>query len=205
LFVALDAFCIDRKINRLALSRFNDNYPLCGKGIELLPDDANPKSIEQAVQQLRWAVVAKAIESLTWHFTTPFSDTAPLIVIVPIIVTTAELWRLKEGITIEEIRKAEELSDVAEHHDILVLWQEPNELDIRHTKAAFEQRLSEEEIASLSEVLKPVLSSGFPAFLNSFVYSKPSLFIVISYSRIKSALTNLHKFFTQPSIVAPRA
>jgi len=203
LFVALDAFCPERKINVSALNKFHEHYPLCGKGIELLPDDANPKTIEQAVQQLRYAVVAKAIENIS-YLSIPWSDQVTLVVIVPIIVTTAQLWRLKVGVTIEEIRKAEELSEVADHHDIVVLWQEPNELESKHTKRAFFEAFSENETRDLEGLLKSASSNSFGAFVSTFLARKPSLFMVISYPRIKSALTNLHKFFTQPSIVVPR-
>jgi hypothetical protein len=53
LFVAMDQCCVDRKLDRSVLEKFEDTYPLCARGIELLPDDSNPKTIEQAVQQLR--------------------------------------------------------------------------------------------------------------------------------------------------------
>jgi hypothetical protein len=206
LFVGLDAFCSDRKFNYEALSKFNDNYFLCGKGIELMPDDANPKTIEQAIQQLRYAVVAKAVASIDSRFNPPSEEKlAPLVVIVPIIVTTAELWRLKPGMTVEQVRSANELRDVAENHELLVILQEPTEVDSRHARSAFARRFRSDGYALLDAAIKNVKPrSGFQNFINTFAARKPSLFIVISYSRIESALANLHRFFTHKSIITPR-
>ncbi len=63
LFVTLDQCCLDRELDRSVLEKFRSKYPLCAKGIELLPEDTNPKTIEQAVQQLRYAVVALAMDT----------------------------------------------------------------------------------------------------------------------------------------------
>jgi hypothetical protein len=127
LFVTLDQCCIDRELDRRVLTRFEDKYPLCAKGIELLPEDANPKTIEQAIQQLRYAVVAKALDSIDDQlFHDPTFMTIPIWVIIPIIVTTAELWRLRVGTKIEDVRNAKDITDIADAHDVLVLHQEPD-------------------------------------------------------------------------------
>ena len=92
--MTLDQYCLDRQLNRELIGDLRTQYPLCRKGIELLPRDANPKTIEQAVEQLRHAVVAKALDSLVHQVDDLLGAPTPLFVIVPIIVTTAELWRL---------------------------------------------------------------------------------------------------------------
>jgi hypothetical protein len=141
LFVTMDQCCINRKFDRSALEKFEDTYPLCARGIELLPEDANPKSIEQAVQQLRYAVVAKAIDAIEWQiFWGDGEGPEPIYVIIPIIVTTAELWRLKVGTTVEDVRKAVDLATVADPHDVLVLLQQPDNLNEKDTLARTVQR-----------------------------------------------------------------
>ena len=129
LFVTLDQCCLDRELDRSVLEKFESKYPLCAKGIELLPEDTNPKTIEQAVQQLRYAVVALAMDAIDDQLFYAPDMTVPIWIIVPIVVTTAELWRLKLGMTVEDVRKAEDIKDVADPHDVLVLLQEPDNLN----------------------------------------------------------------------------
>jgi hypothetical protein len=204
LFVTLDQCCLDRKLDRSILAKFEDKYPLCAKGIELLPDDANPKTIEQAIQQLRYAVVAKAMEAIDHQLVTPTTSTMPIWVIVPIIVTTAELWRLKVGTTVEDVRNAEDIAAVADLHDVLVLLQKPDNLNQKDTSARFNQRFTTEEKTKLDVLFKQTRNGGFARFSYSFSTYTPSMFIVISYKRVKSAMKNLHSFFANDRLVTKR-
>ena len=93
------------------LGKFGQTYPMCEKGIELLRDDSNPKTIEQALRQLHYAVTAKALDAIHHQLIMlqAVGDVTHISVVVPIIVTTAELWRLKPGTTVESIRDASEI------------------------------------------------------------------------------------------------
>ena len=205
LFVTLDQCCVDRKLDRSVLEKFEQTYPLCARGIELLPDDANPKTIEQAVQQLRYAVVAKVIDAIEWQIfmsDPDISDVTPMYVIVPIIVTTAQLWRLKVGASVEDIRSAEDIKDVADPHDVLVLHQRPDNLDERDTK----QRMSE-TFAPMKKELNDLFKQtgyGFGVFSSRFATDTPSMFIIISYKRVKTAMKNLNSFFATDRLIIKR-
>ena len=58
LAVTLDQYDTKRKLNTHAIASFSNEYSLCGKGIEILKDSSNPKSIEQAVQQLQYSIAS---------------------------------------------------------------------------------------------------------------------------------------------------
>lgn len=204
LFVTLDQCCNDRELNKNFVSQFRSRYPLCGKGIELLPTDGNPKTIEQAVQQLRYAVIAKSLDAVVHQVDNLLGSPPPLFVIVPIIVTTSELWRLKPGITVEDIRQASEIHDVADAHDILVLHQDPDNLDKKHTVEMFYETLSDKQMEKLDELLSETAQKTVSSFINYFASYSPSLFIIIRYDRFQSAITNLHEFFAHPKVVKPR-
>lgn len=204
IFVTLDQCCEDRQLNRRTLADFRTHYPLCGKGIEILPSDSNPKTIEQAVQQLRFAVVAKAIDAIIHQVDGLLGSPTPLFVIVPMVVTTAELWRLKSGITVEDVRAADEIAAVADPHDLLVLWREPDNLDKGHVTDRFYETLSESQIEKLDSALKAIGKDGFDFFVDSFASFNPSLFIVVHYDRFESAVTNLHRFFAEDRLIMDR-
>jgi hypothetical protein len=206
LFVTLDQCCLDRKLNPSILSKFEQKYSLCAKGIELLPDDANPKTIEQAVQQLRYAVVAKALDAMEHQVDRELGIPTPIFVVVPIIVTTAELWRLKVGMTIEDVRGAEDIAAVADTHDVLVLLQRPDNLNKRDTVTRFLERFGPSQRQDrLNDLLRQTNNNGFSFFVDYFSTYTPSLFIVISYNRIKTAMKNLHNFFGQDCLIKPRS
>jgi hypothetical protein len=204
LFVTMDQCCVDRKLDRTVLDKFEQTYPLCARGIELLPDDANPETIEQAVQQLRYGVVAKAVDAIDWQiFMSGVESRTRMYVIIPIVVTTAELWRLKVGTTVEDIRNAEEITTVAEPHDVLVFHQKPDNLNERDTKERFKKELTPFR-NELDELLKQTNNYNLNSFSDNFARSTPSLFIIISYERVKTAMKNLHSFFASDRLIKKR-
>ena len=204
LFVTLDQYCLDRQLNRELIGGVRTQYPLCGKGIELLPKDANPKTIEQAVQQLRHAVVAKALDSLVHQVDDLLGAPTPLFVIVPIIVTTAELWRLKPGTTVEDVRGADNIETIAERRDLVVLYSEPNQIDKRESIERFYEALDKTQIDKFDESLKTTSQTTFRMFAKQFASTSPSLFVVIQYDKFQSAMVSLHAFFQQDAIVRQR-
>lgn len=205
LFVKLDQLCPDKMLDKEILETFGEKYPLCAKGIELLPEDANPKSIEQAIQQLRYAVVSKLMEALAHQAERIDDSLRPIIVIVPIIVTTAALWRLKIGTTVEEVRNAKDLLEVAEPHDVLVILQRPDELNERDTKVYFRDQFNDQDQRNtLQTLLAGAGEQSLGAFIARHAKYTPSMFIVISYESLKSALTNLHTFFANDRLIKKR-
>jgi len=204
LFVTLDQCCPDKKLDPTILNDLRDYFPLCGKGIELLPEDTNPKSIEQAVKQLRYGVIAKTVDALIHQIDKLLGDFIPIFVFLPIIVTTAELWRLKTNTTIEEIRAAEEISNVADRHDFVVLMEDPDNLDRRYTTTLLQESLDADQQAEMNRLLQETMKQTFPFFVDHFSAYVPSLFLVISYERFSSAMVMLHKFFGKDGLVQAR-
>jgi len=93
--------------------RVYDNHPLafaplCSKGIELTSDGPNPKTITQAVTQLSYAMADRIVNGmhhqidvvLGEHFGgTDFYN-------IPIVITTATLYRLNEESGVQSIKDA---------------------------------------------------------------------------------------------------
>ena len=203
-FVTLDQCCLDRELNRDLLGGFRTKYPLCGKGIELLPDDANPKTIEQAVRQLRHAVVAKSLDAIVHQVDGLLGTPTPLFVIVPIIVTTAELWRLRRGVTIEDVRQADEINAIADPCDLVVLYDAPDSSDKRDSVVRFNKDLDERQIKGFDNLLSRTSRFRFTTFVERFAGGSPSLFVVIRYDRFRTAMSNLHRFFQQNAALKQR-
>ncbi|BAL97898.1 hypothetical protein [Rubrivivax gelatinosus] len=94
--------------------------PVCSKGTELLADGANEKSIAQAIYQLAYAMVNKVGEAIESQVEKSLVD-HHIFFHIPIIATTAEIYRIREGVRIEDIRNAKDLVDVATRERCVVL------------------------------------------------------------------------------------
>jgi hypothetical protein len=202
LFVTMDQCCVDRRLDRSVLEGYEEKYPMCIRGVELLPEDANPKSIEQAVQQLRYAVIARATDAIQRQVDGT-DATTPICVIIPMIVTTAELWRLRIGTTVEDVRNAEDIASVADPQDVVVLFQKPDHLNEKDTKARFEEELSPYG-KELDDLLRKTRNFRLTIFSSDFATATPSMFIVISYNRVKTAMKNLYSFFASDRLIRER-
>ncbi len=91
------------------------------KGIELTTSGQNPKTITQAVNQLSYAMVEMINDSMLHQYEKLLSTSDFIFYNVPIIVTTANLYRLRENITIDKIKSSDEISELATKEDYLVL------------------------------------------------------------------------------------
>ena len=97
-----------------------DLGPLCSKGIEITPTDHNEKSITQAVCQLSYALAEQIASAITSQVSR-FSEYSHMFFHVPVIVTTAQLYRLREGVCIESIKDATDFHEVADQLDCVVM------------------------------------------------------------------------------------
>lgn len=193
-FVILDALTKPRRLDRAYLNRFSDSYPLCAKGIELVHNDRNPKSIDQAIAQLAYAVPDQAVSALNHQA----SLEEPYIhLIIPMIVTTSELWRLRSRVSVSDVCTAQELSDVAEKGDILVVHKKPDNELSRYTNRLLDETLDDEA----KELLEEKRPHGFNHFQAVFSDHTPSAYVLIHYSRFEQAITNLLRFVRSDRLI----
>jgi len=94
--------------------------PACSKGIELCSSGDNNKSINQAVTQLAYAFALKIGDAIE-HQVERLLVSDVIFYHVPVIVTTADLFRLHDGVTIEDIKAANAIQEVAPPKTCLVM------------------------------------------------------------------------------------
>jgi hypothetical protein len=193
-FVTLDVLADGHRVDRSYIETFSNVYKFCSRGCEITPKERNLVTIEQAVCQLKYAVpnlVADAIEHQLGHLLGPV---AAIFVITSIIVTTAELWCLNPGSTIESIRSADNLDQIATQSDILVLYHPPDNLLQKYSTSVLKQRFSESEVAVLNESLKLNGMNSFNHYTEIIARYWPSHFVVVHYSRFRECIKNLTTF-----------
>ncbi len=191
-FLILDGisgYHLDRGVLRSA----SKHYIACGKGIEIHEKGNNPKAIEQAVCQLSFAVPHRVVEcieeQLGW-----MEDFGMYHVLVPIIVTTAELWRMKEHTTIEEVREAAQLDAIATREDMLFMCRPPDTALATYTKSLLQERLGRRP-ELVSKIEERTHLSDFETYAATFGSRYPSVFVIMSHDRFESAMRDLTGFF----------
>ena len=200
-FIILDELADNHLIDREVLDNFSQQYKPCGKGIELLKNDFNPKSLNQAINQLKYALAEKVIDSMIHQADKLLGDTSPIFVFIPIIVTTAELWRINSDISIDEINKADNPTDIATKEDILFAHKEPDNQLKRYTFERLINGFTEEQKSKINKIMEKSVWHGLKFYFDIFSSYHPSMFVVINYARFEKTISNLLSFFKTADII----
>lgn len=121
----IEELTTNRIRNTAPLARFEEGLPICNRGVELHASGCESKNIDQGLYQLRYAIPS-LIAQETRNQVGESDEKGPLIIFLcPLLVTTASIHVLNEGIVLEAIEKAESLGEVSREVDALVSYQEP--------------------------------------------------------------------------------
>jgi hypothetical protein len=167
--------------------------PLCSRGVEIATTGDNDKSITQAVAQISYAFskkVVAAIESQTGEPTRfEFINYH-----IPIIITTADLYRLREGVDIHKIKDAQELTDVADKHDCLVLKNITGSHLERYNLSVFEDYVSEVGEEKLQKHLNSHTKDLGHLFSVISKHYCPSGILVVQFTNSNTGLEKLFNY-----------
>jgi hypothetical protein len=153
--------------------------PACSKGIELTPSGDNDKSITQGLNQLAFAFAPKIADAVE-HQVHKLLVADIVFYHIPIIATTAELFRLRENVAIEEIKSASDIAEVTTKETCLVL---------NYNTGVELRRYNESVFGGLRERLgDPDLSNS----LNTFTEDLSHLFGVIADHYSPGCIVILH-------------
>lgn len=153
--------------------------PLCSKGIEIYGNgNKNNKSIPQAISQLSYGLAKQITGTISDHIDEEhgihFRE-----IFVPVVVTTAELFRFREDLGIEELKKASDPDTVATTHDILVVKRDADLSLYNHNMSMFAGFIAGHEDLLTQKV-------------KSFTCDIQHLFHVISQHYCPQALVIIH-------------
>lgn len=147
-----------RITNRKPVEELEDEIDYCIRGISLYDSGFDENSVHRGASQLRYAMPrlaenAFSSQSTDWHdedIAIPFA--------CAVLVTTAPLYRLKSGLTFEQIYAAKALEEVAEQCEAVILWESESPDRSKYSHSIYTQVLAETIPARLSKyasVFKP--------------------------------------------------
>jgi hypothetical protein len=182
------------------MEKFATNYVACSKGIEISDAGPNPKSITQALSQLKYALSDSFAEDILHQVDHLLGPESPIFTYAPFIVTTADLWRLKEGVTIADIRGAKELPEVATSHDLLFCFERPDNKLQKFTSQTILSMFDSKQIQRMDTVAFAHQKKSFKFYVDYLSGYYPCFFAIIKLERLSATLARTMEFFGQKSV-----
>lgn len=178
-------------------------YPLVSKGTELLSKNCNSNVINKAVHQLSYAYINRFIDHIDPNNIISCTH-GKLFFLVPIIVTTAELWKINPNTTIETIEKSKDLSDIATSKDLLLYQYNPDNMMQKY----FQEKLRSLDKFLLEDLENHLKTNQYTDSLEEYfqflTLFKPSSIIIMNYKSFKSEFKKLNSFFGNKKLVKKR-
>ena len=167
--------------------------PLCSKGIELTSSGDNEKSINQAMFQLSYAFAQKVASAIEHQVHRLLVDDH-IFFHVPVIVTTARLYRLKENVDIDDIKKSEDVESVSEECECLLLKNTIGKHLEKYNAGIFDKLRRDLGDTILNEKLNTFTNNIDHLFNVLAAHCCPKVFVVTRYSRHNLGLESLFKY-----------
>lgn len=173
---------------------YNPIAPISSKGIEITSSGNNETTITRAKAQLSYAYVDRVIH----EFRRQLFRREPIFTgyIIPVIVTTANLYRVRENITIDDIEKAKNPLDISTKEDIILLQNSSSNHLKNHAKERLRKFSKEMKTEFLNSRLIEVRSRlTFEKIMDRI--SGPSGILVIQYSKESKGFDKLFNFMDE--------
>jgi hypothetical protein len=117
----LDKTCTRLIFNKQPIWNLIKRFPLCFKGVELLPNDATAQNIERGRSQLRYGIPRLAIHLSETQMMIFNDEDLHVEFVCPILVTTADLFVLNKGLSLNEFQTANDINDIAHEVPAIIL------------------------------------------------------------------------------------
>lgn len=173
--------------------------PLCSKGVELLADGANEKTITQATHQLAYGLAPQLASSIE-HQVGRLLAADMAFFNIPVVITTAELFRLNAATSIQKIRDAREIEDVATKADCLVLKYLPGAELQRYNRKVLQAHLDRSDAKKLKAAFNSY-TKDLPHWYASLAADQcPRAMVIISVASSYAGLDSLFGYLDELAV-----
>lgn len=208
LYIILDSLVEGAKFNKRLCLPDSMNHLFCEIGIVVEDNGRHDRyEINRGTQQLRYALVNHTVETLKKQLFGLDFDRKTVLALVPILVTTAKLWRIKPDVTIESIRSAKDdnLSEIAEEKEYIFLFEQPDNQMSRYNLTLIDNMIREELDGELTQLLQNVIpklaNKDFHNFVDKFHKDMPRYFLVTNYNYFEKGMRNSLTFFEGKNLI----
>lgn len=205
LFITLSNACPHSEVDRNYIQQFANRYRYANRGVELFDRDHNNKTIKEALSQIQHAIPHGVGDALEHQIDNLLGSPSPIWFIVPIIVTTAQLFILKEDASVDTIFKSEKLDEVCDPVDFLVHFSPPNNLLTAYTSEVLQSSLNDVQKARFNSLQPSGEINEWNSFVSHFSRYYPSHTVFIHSSRFPETMKRLVAFFTDAPLLVPKS
>jgi hypothetical protein len=173
----------------------------CIRGISLFDNGVDENSITRGVSQLRYAMPRLATHLFGSVATDSHDEDIPIWFACPMMVTSAPIYILRDGLTLEDIYNADSLDAVVSEQNAVILWDRDSPDRENYSEGIYRELLREnsdveKRISEYSEVYNPRLFTSYcvPPSLQSLKYAVRSAgdhVLVLNYNSLGSYLEKI--------------
>lgn len=156
---ALDRLCTKQLWNKKPIWGLIKQFPLCFKGVEIHSNDATTQNIERGRFQLRYGTTRLAIHLSETQMMSFHDEELYLEFICPILVTTADLYIIDQGLSIDDFKNASSPENISSKVPALILTNPYSHLFAEYSdKLLSDLHKKKPEIKSRLEQLKKLIN-----------------------------------------------
>ena len=192
----IDHFDSEYCCNSSYLETIFNEYKITGKGFSLRNKNSDNTQIKEAYNQLSYAYIHRYIEKSSW-------DNYDVYFLIPIIVTTANLWRLKENITIGKIQHANKLEEVCENYNVLRFQSDSDRLMANYFREKYDE-LDKYTKAKIAQRFHKNYNETIEAFIDAESTFVPNTFLIMNYANFEKEFRKLDQSLSKLSIIEKR-
>lgn len=150
---------------------FEEHIPWCYKGteIDLSNNTAYDSEIRHGITQLQYALPRLLTEEILFEVSSHREDVAPF-VLLPILITTAELRVLRKDATLAKVEEIDLLEDITERVSYLILVSSFGPDFVTHAKRQFERLANIGDYENVAKIENGLRTSG----LKFYEFNLPS-------------------------------
>jgi hypothetical protein len=188
-----------RVTNRRLLDSIEDNMPYCIRGISLFDSGFDETAIHRGATQLRYAMPRLATQALSSQITDTHDEDINVTIACAILVTSAPIFTLKEGLSLDDVYQAKSLDSLVTEHESVILWDSNAPDRANYSRRLFGELDAEalrSRIEKYSAVFEPTKRLKYPPA----TYQVPQAIseagdhvIVVTLKGLKSLLIRLNR------------
>ncbi|HEY1059494.1 MAG TPA: hypothetical protein VGE55_12260 [Limnobacter sp.] len=154
-----------RITNHKPVNSAEDGVEYCIRGISLHDSGFDENSINRGAYQLRYAMPRIAERVFSTDASDMHDEDIGVSFACAVLVTTAPLYCLKPGVTLDDVFAANSLDDVVEPAERLILWEEASPDLEEYTRTIYQEVLEnglEERIREYQRAFRPSANLKHP-------------------------------------------
>ena len=197
----MDHLCTRMIWDKRPIWNLRDRFPMCPKGVEIHSNDATSQNIDRGRSQLVYGL-PRLISHLAEGEIMKWNDVdLEIEMSCPMLVTTAGLFILKPGLSLESFLQAKDLADIAGQVPALILTTPYSHMfsdyadhvisDLHNKNPEIKKRLKElRDVSGQTDDFPEVPSNySFDFFIRECVYR----LLVVNYDALEQVVEVVHK------------